>query len=496
MFTRQILLSHSSNSDLNIPNGFDRFNFDDYIVYYHHLNAIYSYQSDSFECLIVGVVVHPDLAEFNLKDLFSDEILNPTFLQINKILERVCGRYYLLYKGDDGVFVRSDATSLAQINYCKMKQIIATDINLLKYSGVAVSINSEAEGFYKEVFPRKGNGNAWIGTGTIYNEICKALPNHTLSLSNYEVTRFWPWRDFNYIDFNIAVSEITNELKLTLKAFSRLAPLSIAVTAGNDSRVMAAASKDVSESCYYFIDKLSSMNDSHPDLVVGARVCEVLNVYFNKHDNFESISNIPLEFKNSFSGSVFYSLPKRLPEVYNYSVKLSGHINICGVGEFGRSVYGPSKFKVEPNYLCYKYQCANSTYANKVTTSWLNELKHHPYASQYPINTLFYIEQKLGNWGAVGNAESDLAFEEVNPFASHYLISKMIMLNSRYTRYTNNKLFLRLVSNMASELDSIPINPKHSFSSKLKTALKSSFIFSIVDIAKYHLINNLGKKVL
>ena len=35
--------------------------------------------------------------------------------------------------------------------------------------------------------------------------------------------------------------------------------------------------------------------------------------------------------------------------------------------------------------------------------------------------TGFYWEHMLGNWGTVGNSESDIAIEEINPFNSHLL---------------------------------------------------------------------------
>ncbi|MBF4280634.1 hypothetical protein EAY27_26485, partial [Vibrio anguillarum] len=185
-----------------------------------------------------------------------------------------------------------------------------------------------------EVFPKKGNGNAWIGHETIFNEIEKVLPNHALSIRDMKVVRYWPQVEFKYHDINQVVTEVAEELKAILKAFSEVSPLSIAVTAGNDSRVMAAATKEIKHRCYYFIDKLKNLNDDHPDIVIGKRICDTLGVKYTIHTDFLDVDKIPDSFKNEYSNSVFYATEKRLPEVYNYSIILPEHINVCGVGEF------------------------------------------------------------------------------------------------------------------------------------------------------------------
>ena len=165
-------------------------------------------------------------------------------------------------------------------------------------------------------------------------------------------------------------------------------------------------------------------------------------------------------------GSVFFATERRLPEVYYYHQHLSEHINICGVGEFGRSVYGAPSVSKGVSFLCQKYQCGNSKYGINETKKWLSNVKKSSLLSGYPVNTLYYLEQRLGNWGAVGNAESDIAFEEVNPFASHYTISLMLNLEPKYTDYVKCELFSALIKELAPELDGVPINPVSGYKAK------------------------------
>ncbi|RMZ61850.1 hypothetical protein D9U34_22125, partial [Vibrio anguillarum] len=250
-------------------------------IYFDSHNKVYQYIGRFFSLLIVGEIVHPQFDSFDLR-IIVNELDNSdiSFPIINKSLSRCCGRYYLFYSDSKVDMLRADATSLAQINFSSSYGLIATDISLLQYQSIKLTHNEEAYKFYKEVFPKKGNGNAWIGHETIFNEIEKVLPNHALSIRDMKVVRYWPQVEFKYHDINQVVTEVAEELKAILKAFSEVSPLSIAVTAGNDSRVMAAATKEIKHRCYYFIDKLKNLNDDHPDIVIGKRICDTLGVKY------------------------------------------------------------------------------------------------------------------------------------------------------------------------------------------------------------------------
>ncbi|MBF4385444.1 hypothetical protein EA848_14935 [Vibrio anguillarum] len=496
MFKRQILISDASNVEVSVPNTFRCIDFTKYSIYFDSHNKVYQYIGRFFSLLIVGEIVHPQFDSFDLR-IIVNELDNSdiSFPIINKSLSRCCGRYYLFYSDSKVDMLRADATSLAQINFSSSYGLIATDISLLQYQSIKLTHNEEAYKFYKEVFPKKGNGNAWIGHETIFNEIEKVLPNHALSIRDMKVVRYWPQVEFKYHDINQVVTEVAEELKAILKSFSEVSPLSIAVTAGNDSRVMAAATKEIKHRCYYFIDKLKNLNDDHPDIVIGKRICDTLGVKYTIHTDFLDVDKIPDSFKNEYSNSVFYATEKRLPEVYNYSIILPENINVCGVGEFGRSVYGTPKENIESNYLCFKYQCVNSRFSNFQTNLWLAGCKEHLYASSYPKNSLYYIEQKLGNWGAVGNSESDIAFEEVNPFATHYIIERMICLPYKYTKYYNNILFKEIIHYLAPEISCIPINPPRNFKGKIVDYIKSGLLFNIIERYRYITKNIIGNKV-
>lgn len=492
MFNRQIYILDKNSPEQSLE-GFNVETTEAFHIYYHELNELYKYECEQFTCIVIGIIVHPEHIVFNLKSLLDDGG-EQDFSSVNTLLNRCTGRFYLYYQGADGQYLRTDATSLAQLNYSQSARTVATDINLLKTLTTTLTINESAYQFYKNTFPNKGNGNAWVGSETIYQEINKVLPNHVLNLNDFTVTRYWPTQKFQKGEFTKSVNSIAIDLKGTLQALSQKAPLSIAVTGGNDSRIMLAAAKNIKDN-YYFIDMLPFMNKYHIDVVLGKKLCSKAKVKYHIHNDFNSLEEVPESFKKEFTDSVFYSTKTRIPEIFFYKQKLANHINICGVGEFGRSVYGKPNNNCSVTYLCHKYQCGQSKYAQRVVIDWRNKYKTDVIVNTYPMNTLFYMEQRLGNWGAVGNAESDISFEEVNPFASHYIMGLMLQLDGRYTNYTDCKLFKELILVMAPELDGIPINPAINIKEKWINKIKASAFFPYLDSLKGILNNFLKSKV-
>jgi len=70
------------------------------------------------------------------------------------------------------------------------------------------------------------------------------------------------------------------------------------------------------------------------------------------------------------------------------------------------------------------------------------------------IMKLLLWEALLGNWGAVGNSESDIAIEEFDPYNSHYIYEIMLSVDS-----VQGDLFEGTFKEMWPELLDYPFNP-------------------------------------
>jgi len=137
--------------------------------------------------------------------------------------------------------------------------------------------------------------------------------------------------------------------------------------------------------------------------------------------------------------------------------------------------------------IAYKLGYRGGRYVMKQAERILAEML--PVYRKFGINLLtgFYWEQMIGNWGATGNSESDIAIEEVNPMNSHELYEVFLGVDDKYTKYANNTLFKEMIQKMWPELLEFPINPPYTPRSKLVNLLNQIGLFGLFKELKYQL---------
>jgi len=480
MFERQFYLVHENLSVNHLPN-FKVISLNNWSLAVQEKNYYSTVKNNNLEVHIIGCFVHPDykdIAPNNFAKMVLGDCANID--EINNALYKSCGRFLVIVIIEEKIVIRSDAVSLAQIHFDKINKVICTDIRLYEHLINDRAVNLDAKSFYINTMPYRANGDGWIGEDTIYENLQKLLPNQALNLPDFSVYRYWPTSPKNETNLGNSLIEIADNLKDTLQAFQNLAPLSVAVTSGNDSRLALAVSLSLEQDCYYFIDKLPEMKSNDVDIVIGKQLCDIAGVKYHVHD-IGSEDAVPSAFKKVYFKNTFFAKNERLAVAHYYSEHLKNYINICGVGEFGRSVYGNGVIPASENYLCHKYHYTNSKFANAMARKWLNKYKVEIGNFGYNPYSLFYIEQRLGNWGAVGNSESDIALEEVNPYASHYNIEKFLSLPKGETTYINNKVFYALTAHFNDLFSALPVNPVYKFKKKIAKFVKATPLFPIID---------------
>ena len=100
--------------------------------------------------------------------------------------------------------------------------------------------------------------------------------------------------------------------------------------------------------------------------------------------------------------------------------------------------------------------------------------------------TLLLWEQLLGNWGAVGNAESDIAIEEFDPYDSHALYEIFLGVDPALLKADHGLLFKEMIRRMWPELLAWPFNPPgKTMSERLAGWLKQAGLYGMLQQAKY-----------
>jgi hypothetical protein len=433
---------------------------------------------------VLGEIFSTVSSDINLDELANCESREVVF----ECLKSWAGRFVVLCEFGDEYELFTDPVSLKNVYYSVRSDApisVASDLSLFRE--FKFKKREDCKNFLKFIskeLPKVGHGDCWIGNETIYADVFKLLPNKYLKLNDFSEGRSWPNSSFstkgNTKDIAI---QIADKIKTVLFSASNTNSLAIAVTAGYDSRVVAAASKTLDNEPYYFIDRLKNSSINEIDIDVASEVTVRLEKKLVVHDLPEE--NIPSEFEKLYYQNTYFATSRRLFTVNDYTVKLKNKLNVCGVGEVGRSRFGHYMPFMDSDFLAYKYGYINSPYAKKMSKEWFSE--SFPICKRYGIDplTLFYWEQDLGNWGSVGNAESDIAIEEINPFNSYSIFELMLQVRKEDCRNDKNILFDEIIKYLEPSLAEVPINPVFGIKNRVKSILKKEPLFTFLDFVKF-----------
>ena len=380
-------------------------------------------------------------------------------------LKRYAGRYALLYKDDQDAVILHDALGLREIYYCtKDNQIVCgSQPNLVaKFSNPQIEPTRDPDlaDFYRNHL----KNYSCIGDETYYEGVKHLLPNHYFHINKREAHRYWPNEPIKRLDLEEAVSMSCSFLQGIMRAMVHRHPVMMAVTAGTDSRTLLAASRSIQDKIYYFINN-EDMGYSHPDIAVPTKIFKSIRVPFQVHDVPKDVDD---EFRRIFLNNVFLATERILPTIYNiYFKNHSEKVNILGTGEIGRTRFGKEPKNLNCYRIAYKLGYKDSRYVIKQSEQILAELL--PVGKQFGINVLSLVhwEQNKGNRWVVGNSESDIAIEEVDPFDSHLLYEIFLGVDAKYTKNRKNILFREMIRSMWPELLEWPINPPYTIRDKI-----------------------------
>lgn len=419
-------------------------------------------ESDDTKLILLGFIIDPFNPQNddydNLKELISES------LSFKDVLEKTysySGRWILIYNSPTEMNIVNDPCGMRQVYYsvkdghiwCGSQPTILADTlgyDIDNNTDILEYINSEY--YEKEERP-------WFGDKTIFSEIKHLMPNHYLDLFKKGIERFWIDEE-NNINLETVVKSASEILKGSLISINNRYKIMLPVTAGWDSRVLLAASRDIKENIFYYVSTMNILDENHMDIKIPKRLLNKLGLELNILDNLPPLRD---EFKNMLQKNVLMarSLPKTLTIQYHYDY-LSDKVNINGnASEIARCFYGIANNKdVDSSYLARIVRCpSNLKFVISEFHKWLNEVRDFSRNNKIELLDLFYWEQRMGNWGTLYQAEQDIAIEEFCPYNNRKLLMMLLKIDKLYRKEPDNKLYELLIKNLWEDTLSEPINP-------------------------------------
>jgi hypothetical protein len=389
------------------------------------------------------------------------------------------GRFVIVLNYESKLRIFSDAAGLRQVFYTRdsfdtlwcaaQPGMIAEQLNM-KFDE---EILNE---FINPYFFKTIHEYWYPGDSTAFKEIIHLLPNHYLDINTGEVVRYWPTNKLDTISPEECVEESSRILKGLIEAAYHRFDLALGISAGLDSRILLAASKNFSKDIFYYSQQSPPrFIESHPDLVVPAKLLAKLGL---NHKIIKCPPKMDEEFEIIFKRNVTTARPmKGLAYYCNYIWNEQGKVAMIGnCAEIGRCyfrLYNSSK--VTPKNLAEFAGMQKYAFAIKHFDRWLSLVSG--IEERYGINILdlFYWEQRMGNWAAMGFAEADIARETFTPYNCRYLLTTLLCVEEKYRKKPDFELYKKLIMHMWPETLQVPINPL-PFKIRVERAIRKALI--------------------
>ncbi|MEN8251760.1 MAG: hypothetical protein ABFS32_22765 [Bacteroidota bacterium] len=451
-----ILVPHS----IDCPFLYNSLNLFGSSVLYTHVDLkVTQYSEGELRLILLGDMFDYEFNKKDNQDILKD-IADNDIDQLLKNTERYTGRYVLFYLRNDALYLSHDATATRKIFYCTVKSefwCASQPYLLAKVIGLKTSTDISKIEYYKsERFLTLSNSN--IGDTTIYDEIRQVLPNHYFNVPEYRSVRYWPREQKETISVDECASISAKMIKGYMESIAARYRIMLPVTSGKDSRTLLAATCDIKDEVYYYINKEKRIDEKYKDIDIPKKLFQKLELDFHIVDPY-----IPVDgdfkrvyYQNNELASEFY-----LPMIYNYYINFSDRVNLPGNIATGASWFYPIfKKKVNVQSLLKLNKVEQYSHAEKTYSTWLKNSMEFCTLTGFNIMDLFYWEERLGNWGSQIQLDKDIAQNDINPYNSRLLVKTMLSVRPLYSiECASYSLNTKIIKLLWPETLEVPINP-------------------------------------
>lgn len=431
---------------------------------FHHLSR------NGQELILLGYWIDPYEPELDNQTIL--ERMGENAVNCNSaigFIEKLTGRFVLLVCQKNDFYLFHDACGLRNVVYgtdnqsqiwcASQPELLAEQIFSPKDTKVLDFLNLK-------VFRENKLDYYFPYNKTVYKNIFCLLSNHFLDLKSGKAVRFWPGKtEFASIEMEKAIPLIARLLSGSMKAAARRFNLKIGLSAGLDSRIILAASREITGHVTFFTH--TPINQSRVDMEVPKRLASRLKL------NYESCDILPIDedFKNIFlknnsgpilrRGNIAFSILKKFgPEA------TVGNGNIY---EFSRLLFWVPDFLVSGPTLAIM-SSLDHRLARKEFQNWLDEARPSILLSRIHPTILFELEN-VSRWVAEAYLDYDVAHETFNPFNNRLFIKLVNCVNNRFRRGNFNIFDYRLIEYLWPEVLAEPVNPANGFKGEMKRTL-------------------------
>ena len=376
--------------------------------------------------IFLGWPIHPELGCLSKLENFGETLTNfAKPKEFEEFLNILSGRFVAIHSGAKSGRFYMDASGSLSAVYCPSQKIIASTPHLIPHT-----IDTDYDHELIDVF-RIPYKNSWYPFGlTDRVGVHRLLPNHFLDLTSWDSIRHWPMEPiYETTNIDADVKEIANLIKRSISNSIVTDGGLLALTAGRDSRMLLACSKDDIKNIRIFTAENDWSGYSGAlDIDTARHITKRLNI---NHITlpFQSPTIRDYEMWVHRTGNCLgeilglrnirtMSLLDQMPGVY-----------LCGTAaEVGRCFYWKEGDLESPiieiQELLKRMGLPAIDKVVREGEKWLSGL---PKGNIMQVLDYAYLEQRLGCWGGVGSY-ADVPLKRVHPFSQRRIFELMMAL--------------------------------------------------------------------
>ena len=413
---------------------------------------------------LLGYILDPENPEATDKVILDSLIEKLVPLDnVQPFIERTYrfgGRWVLIIDNGIEIYLFNDALGFRQVFYTEKEFI--EDTWCASQTGIlAEELNLQCDDdAIKQLYScrEKEDGQYWWPNDrTPFKGIKHLLPNHYLSLTSGLCVRYWPNEDIPEMALEESIEKGAKLLKALIESAANRYELAYTITAGRDTRLLLAASRDIRHKIYFFSMMYWHMTRSSVDVAVPSRLLKKLGLGHH-------VIKCPAQMDDEF-GEIYARNVPTARKVYGaiaqglYDQYPGERICVKGnASEVAKYMPWDHRESVDGLTLAKDQHLGKNSFAAHEFYKWMETANMRK--RNLAILNLFYWEQRLGNWQGMSQTEWDIVTENFDPCNCRSLLITLLSAPEEFRKGPKHILFEGLIRAMWQDVLCEPINPE------------------------------------
>ncbi len=373
------------------------------------------------------------------------------FERIEALVDGLSGRWILIVSQGATTRLYHDACGLKPVFYTTGspdQRTIVSQPGLLDHLGIIARDTAMAARF--ESLPNTGG---WPANTLPFPGVAQLLPNHYLEIDTGVAERYWPRQDLVPREVESAADDMIGLISNSITAHANRWPVAFSATGGIDSRMIIACCPEEIRKTAKFYTFVSEKTKSF-DKWTPKKIAKILGldyataaIYFD-----EDVA----KYLSINTGHMYFD--RAAPNVTSQAAAVGGRVYCSGLcGEVFRCFYftdGAHPASLDARRLQEIARFGGNDVVDHEFSRWLDAF---PEVDNLLALDLFYWENRLGGWSAMGSVYKEAILEVSPPMNSRRILEIALSVPVAY-RCEPYVLPQRIVEKACPAIASVPYN--------------------------------------